>query len=358
MDERPGPELGRACRARTPETMMDRPFSTIEVAGRDEQLALARRLLTEQLGYVVDASSFYREKLGGDRAPAPEALAELPLTTKDELRAAQAADPPFGGTRAAPQREIVRLHGTSGTTGRPLAIGFTAADHDLSTMVGARAYWATGVRPGDTVLHCLNYALYVGGLADHLSIERTGAMVVPIGIGQSQRILDLWQDLRPTAMFCTPSYARYLADAAGTRGLDPGALGLRLVIVGGEPGGDVPEIRATIEETWHADVGDTYGLGEVWPTFAGQCEARDGMHLTAPDALWCELIDPIGGEPVPLSAGAEGELVYTHLRRRATPLVRYRSGDIVKILDDSCGCGRRTPRFRIVGRTDSMFIVR
>jgi phenylacetate-CoA ligase len=195
-------------------------------------------------------------------------------------------------------------------------------------------------------------------VADHLSIERTGAMMVPMGIGQSQRILDLWQDLRPTAIFCTPSYARYLADAARNRGLDPGALGLRLLIVGGEPGGDVPEIRATIEETWHADVGDTYGLGEVWPTFAGQCEARDGIHLTAPDALWSELIDPIGREPVPMEPGAEGELVYTHLQRRATPLVRYRSGDIVKILDDSCGCGRGSPRFRIVGRADSMFIVR
>jgi phenylacetate-CoA ligase len=337
--------------------MSRRPFSALELAEQEETQRRARQLLVEQLRYVRAASVFYQRKLGAGPDLAPEDLPELPFTTKDELRKAQAVDPPFGEVRAAGPIDIVRLHLTSGTTGRPLAIGFTRADLELSCEVGARAYWAAGVREEDVLLHCLNYALYVGGLADHLSIERIGATMVPVGIGQSERLLDLWRDLRPSAMFCTPSYARHLAEVARRRGIDPQALGLRLVVVGGEPGGDVTSIRESLEATWGAEVGDAYGLGEVWPTFAGQCEARDGFHLTAPDALWWELVDPDSGEPVPAEPGAQGEIVYTHLRRQATPLVRYRSRDMVRMLGE-CSCGRTTPRLRLLGRTDSMFIVR
>ena len=129
-------------------------------------------------------------------------------------------------------------------------------------------------------------------------------------------------------------------------------------MVGGEPGGDIPETRGALQGTWAAEVGDTYGLGEVWPTFAGQCEARDGLHVGAVGALWWELIDPATGEPLPRDPGSQGEIVYTHLERQATPLVRYRSGDVVQVLDGTCTCGRRTPRIRLLGRSDSMFIVR
>lgn len=336
--------------------MKDRPFSAVELADPEETQGKARRLLAEQLRYVRAASAFYRRKFGDGPDLGPEDLLELPFTTKDELRKAQAVDPPFGEVQAASRADIVRLHVTSGTTGRPLAIGFTRTDLEWSCEVGARAYWAAGVREDDVLLHCLNYALYVGGLADHLSIERVGATMVPVGIGQSDRILDLWQDLRPTAMFCTTSYARHLAEVARRRGIEPTKLGLRLVLTGGEPGGDVPSIRRSLTEAWGAEVGDAYGLGEVWPTFAGQCEAKDGFHVTAPEVLWWELVNPDTGQPVPPRAGGEGEIVYTHLRREATPLVRYRSGDVVRLLE-CCSCGRRTPRFALLGRTDSMFIV-
>jgi phenylacetate-CoA ligase len=340
--------------------MADPPFDRVELAGPEEAERISRRLLSGQLRYVRAASGFYRRKLGPCTASGTGAdcVPDLPFTTKDELRAAQAADPPFGETRAAPHADIIRLHVTSGTSGRPLAIGFTRGDHELSCAVGARAYYAAGVRPGDTVLHCLNYALYVGGLADHLSIESTGAMMVPVGIGQTERILDLWHDLKPTVVFCTPSYARHLASAALARGREPASLGLRLLVVGGEPGGDAPETRRVLASTWGAEIGDTYGLGEVWPTFAGQCEARDGLHIGAPDALWWELVDPVTGDPVDRQPGARGELVYTHLARQATPLVRYRSGDVAEVLEPGCPCGRRTPRIRLHGRADSMFIVR
>lgn len=338
--------------------MADRPFSPLELAEPEEAERISRQRLAAQLRYVRTASAFYRDKLGDGPGISAENLAALPFTTKDELRKAQVADPPFGEIRAATQAEIVRLHVTSGTTGRPLMIGFTRADLELSCEIGARAYFAAGIRPEDTVLHCLNYALYVGGLADHLSIERIGATMVPVGIGQTSRILDMWDDLRPTVVFCTPSYARHLAEAAHAMGREPAALGLRLLVVGGEPGGDIPETRQVLQYTWGADVGDTYGLGEVWPTFAGQCGARDGLHISACDALWWELISPATGDPLPREPGSQGEIVYTQLERQATPLVRYRSGDVVQVLEHTCPCGRRTPRIRLLGRADSMFIVR
>ena len=336
-----------------------RALDTWEIAPRLEVERMQQRLLADQLRYVSAASSFYRSKLGalGGEVNA-DVLAELPFTTKDDLRRAQSDEPPFGSLQAANRADIVRLHVTSGTTGRPLAIGFTREDLRISSSIGARAYWAAGVDVEDVFLHCLNYSLYVGGLADHLALEQTGATVVPVGLGQSERILELWNDLRPTGLYSTPSYARHLAEIARRQGVEPRSLGLRLVLGGGEPGGDIPETRALIEETWGAQVGDIYGLGEVWPTFAGHCAARDGLHLSAPDALFVELIDPdSSGDPVEMSPGAEGELVYTHLRRRATPLVRYRSGDVVRVLDP-CSCGRTTPRLRILGRSDAMFIVR
>lgn len=339
----------------------DEPFSTLELASPEEVARTGRRLLEEQLARVWATSPFYQEKWGAagrGAAPTPADLEGLPFTTKDELRNAQAADPPFGTLRAAPQDDIVRLHVTSGTTGRPLAIGFTREDVRRSSEVGARAFWAAGVRREDIVLHCLNYAFYVGGVADHLSIEHTGALMIPVGIGQTERLLRMWGDFRPTAIFCTPSYLSHLAGFARGTGREPTELGLRLLVVGGEPGGDVPEIRARIGAEWGAQVGDTYGLGEVWPTFAGQCEGRDGLHLTTSEALWWELADPATGSVLPPEPGAEGEIVYTHLQRDATPLVRYRSGDVVILLEGGCRCGRRTPRIRLRGRSDEMFQVR
>ena len=229
--------------------MADRPFSASELAEPGEAVRVCRRLLAEQLRYVRTASAFYRRKLGDGPDVSVDDLAALPFTTKDELRKAQAADPPFGEIRAAPQSAIIRLHVTSGTSGRPLAIGFTRADHERSCEIGAAAYFAAGIRADDTVLHCLNYALYVGGLADHLSIEHIGATMVPVGIGQTDRILDLWDDIKPTVVFSTPSYARHLAGAALARGREPATLGLRLLVVGGEPGGDIPETRRALQGT-------------------------------------------------------------------------------------------------------------
>jgi phenylacetate-CoA ligase len=235
----------------------------VERLSFEEQLALQERALPAQIERVRAGSAFYGERLD-PAAP----LAQQPFVTKSELLAAQAEDPPLGPLAGVSQEDIVRLHVTSGTTGTPLLIGFTRGDLERSSLAGARAFRSAGVTPADTILHCVNYAFYAGGIADHMSLEATGATVVPVGLGQSDRLLDLFPSLRPTGIFSITSYANHLAERARAKGLDPADLGLRRIVTGGEPGGDIPEVRVRIEATWGARVADTYGLGEVWPTSA------------------------------------------------------------------------------------------
>lgn len=333
-------------------------LSDVERLDAEEQRALQDERLPAQIAHVRAGSPFFAERLGDEPVAGVDDLAALPLTSKQELRDAQAEDPPLGAVAGVPRDRIARFHITSGTTGTPLLIGFTPADLAASTRAGSRAFWAAGARPGRTMLHCVNYAFYVGGVADHLSVEATGAAVVPVGLGQSERLLDLLRVLRPDGMFAITSYAHHLAEVARARGLEPAELGLRTIVMGGEPGGDVPEVRARIESTWDARAADTYGLGEVWPTFAAHCDLRDGLHVTAPDLLVSELVDPESGRPLEWRVGTTGELVYTHLEREASPLIRYRSGDLATVLSLACECGRRTPRLRLLGRVDDMLVVR
>jgi phenylacetate-CoA ligase len=322
----------------------------------EEQLALQERALAGQIERVRAGSTFYGERLGTVRTLAQ--LAEQPFVTKAELLEAQADDPPLGPIAGVPQEEIVRLHVTSGTTGTPLLIGFTRGDLERSSLAGARAFRSAGVTPADTILHCVNYAFYAGGIADHMSLEATGATVVPVGLGQSDRLLDLIPSLRPTGMFSITSYANHLAERARTKELDPAEVGLRTIVTGGEPGADIPEVRARIEATWGARVADTYGLGEVWPTLGAQCEVRDGFHFSTPDLLVTEIVDPETDRALEWQPGATGELVFTHLRREASPLVRFRSRDRATVLALDCPCGRGQPRFRLLGRVDDMIVVR
>jgi phenylacetate-CoA ligase len=322
----------------------------------EQQLALQGQRIGAQIERARAGAPFYR-----DRLSAVHSLAELaaqPFVTKQELLAAQAEDPPLGALAGVPQEQLIRLHVTSGTTGTPLLIGFTAGDLERSSEAGARAFWSAGVRPSDTILHCVNYAFYAGGIADHMSLETTGATVIPVGLGQSDRLLDLFPSLRPTGIFSITGYVHHLAERAHAKGLEPRELGLRSIITGGEPGGDIPEVRARIEETWDARVGDTYGLGDVWPTHAAQCEVRDGFHFSTPDLLVTELVDPETDRVLEWRPGVTGELVYTHLDREASPLVRFRSRDRAEVLALDCECGRGQPRFRLLGRVDDMIVVR
>jgi phenylacetate-CoA ligase len=298
------------------------------------------------------------EARGHGEAERLEDLARFPFTTKEELRESQSESPPYGDFVCADDLDIVRIHLSSGTTGKPLVVAYTEADLAASAEVGARAFWAAGVRPDDTVLHCLSYSFYTGGLADHAALEATGAAMVPVGLGQSGRVLELWSDLRPTTLFSTITYPLHLAETAAERGLDPRRLGLAKLIVTGEPGGQIAPTRRRLEQLWGATVGDTYGLSDVWGTLAGECEERDGLHFSGQGATLVELVDPEGDERLEIEPGARGELVFTHLLREASPLIRFRSRDVAEIVGVECPCGRTGFRFRVVGRSDDMFRVR
>jgi phenylacetate-CoA ligase len=182
--------------------------------------------------------------------------------------------------------------------------------------------------------------------------------VVPVGVGQSQRLLQLIPALGITAIFGTLSFPAYLARRAEDAGIRPTSLELRHIVTAGEPGAGLAAVRREIEDVWSVSVRDTFGMSDVWSTMAGECGEGDGMHLTCLDHAVVELVDPATGEPIAFEDGAEGELVWTHLQREASPLLRYRSGDLARVWTAPCPCGRRTPRVRIDGRRDDMLRVR
>jgi phenylacetate-CoA ligase len=315
--------------------------------------------LQEQLAYLESSSAFYAERLRGvgEEVREPADLPLLPFTTKEELREGQRREPPFGPHLCAAPERLVRMHVTSGTTGEPVAIGFTRADHEANSAVGGEAFRIAGVREDDTVAHCLNYALYAGGIADHMALEASGATVIPVGTGQSRRLLELIPRLGITALFGTLSFPSYLAARAREAGLDPAELGLRHIVTAGEPGAGLAAVRDEIEAAWDATVADTFGMSDVWSTMGGACGEGEGLHLTVGDHALLELVDPDSGAPLEIEDGASGEFVWTHLRREASPLLRYRSGDLGRVWTSQCPCGRTTPRIRIDGRRDDMLRV-
>jgi phenylacetate-CoA ligase len=313
--------------------------------------------LREQLDYLEASSPFYADRLRGTRVRTPADLPQLPFTTKEELREGQRRDPPFGPHLCAPPERLARVHVTSGTTGEPVAVGFTRRDHEANSAVGGEAFRIAGLRPADTVAHCLNYALYAGGIADHMALEASGATVVPVGTGQSRRLLELIPRLGITAIFGTLSFPAYLAGRARDAGIEPRELGLRHIVTAGEPGAGLAAVREEIEDSWGATVADTFGMSDVWSTMGGACGEGEGLHLTVSEHAVLELVDPDSGASVDLDDGAAGELVWTHLRREASPLLRYRSGDLARVWTSPCACGRTEPRIRIDGRRDDMLRV-
>jgi phenylacetate-CoA ligase len=309
------------------------------------------------------ASPFYRALWDGAGPPGDlRDLPALPLSDKGQLRVAQAEAPPFGTYLAAPETSVSRLHRTSGTTGQAMNIALSARDAAITAEVGGRCHRAAGLGPGHRVVHCLNYQMWMGGLTDHLTLEATGALVIPFGVGNTELLIRTIRETGVTAISCTPSYpaviARVLADSFP--GVAPRDLGLRLGLFGGEAGLDDPALRARLRETWGLEPRNAnYGVSDVFSNFAAQCDCDTRLHFMAADVLWPELIDPGTGAPRDLAAGAEGELVLTHLVRDCQPLVRFRTGDIVAIDETApCACGRTGFRFRVIGRSDDMVVVR
>ncbi len=224
----------------------------------------------------------------------------------------------------------------------------------------ARSYWASGLRSSDTVVHCLNYRLWVGGYSDHENLETTGATVVPFGVGQTALLINTIRELQINAISATPSYMLPLSEAVLAQGLNPRDLGLRKGFFGTEPGISEPSVRARMEETWGIRAMDAnFGMADILSIMGSECEYRQGLHFHAQGAVAVELIEPETGAPLTLTEGAVGELVYTHLLKEAQPLVRYRARDVMRILGTGlCECGRTSFRFRILGRSDDMLKVR
>jgi phenylacetate-CoA ligase len=251
------------------------------------------------------------------------------------------------------------MQATGGTSGQPLRMGLTRRDIEVYNELGARAAWAAGLRPGDILLECMNYSLYAGGVNDHMTFETLGACVAPVGVGQSRRLLDIVRQMRvPVTLYSTPSYALHLADVAADAGIRPRDLGIRKGLLSGDAGLGIPEYRRRIEETWGMEARDIYGLGELAP-LAAECGRAEGLHWLGHGLMLVELIDPATEAAVPVADGAVGELVFTTLQREAHPLVRFRSHDHVRILGTRrCECGRTGFRFRMLGRSDDMFIVK
>jgi phenylacetate-CoA ligase len=311
----------------------------------------------EQVAYLLERSAFYREKLAGHEPGGLEHIAELPLTTKQELRDTVTAENPVGAHLCAEPHEIVRIYSTSGTTGTPSYIPLTAGDLENWITTSARSYAASGIEAGQRIVSTYNAGPFVAGAA-LAAFDRLGLCHIPVGTGNTERLVMAIERLRPESAVLTPSYAAHMIEWTQERGFDLAASSVRRLLVAGEPGGGEPAFRARLQEGWGARVTEAMGIGDVGVSLWGECEEQDGMHLGGQGFVHAELIDHETGTAREIAHGATGELVLTHLRHRAAPLLRFRTHDHVEVRTSPCPCGRTGPRIRCIGRTDDMLIVR
>ena len=326
-----------------------------ESASRAERRALQAARLRASVAWARERVPFYRDALAAagvkDEAVDPDRLETLPFTVKDHLRQHY----PFG-LFAVPREEVIRIHASSGTRGKPTVVGYTRTDLKVWREVMARSLAAAGAEPGQLIQIAYGYGLFTGGLGFHDGAEHMGLTVVPVSSGNTVRQILLLQDFRPHGLACTPSFALYIGETLREQGSDPAALGLRYGLFGAEPW--TQAMRAQLQELWGCPAIDFYGLSEViGPGVASECvEARDGLHLNE-DHFLPEIVDPASGAP--LAVGQEGELVLTSLTKEALPVIRYRTGDLTRLDPEPCRCGRTTVRMsRIKGRTDDMLIIK
>lgn len=325
----------------------------IETASRDEIAALQLTRLRASLHHAYSNVGHYRAAFDakGVQPSDLKSLADLrhfPFTTKEDLR----QNYPFG-LFATPREQLVRIHASSGTTGKPTVVGYTKGDIDIWSDVVARSIYAAGGRPGDMVHVAYGYGLFTGGLGAHYGAERLGCTVVPMSGGQTAKQIQMIQDFQPRIIMVTPSYMLALADEFVRQGFDPRESSLKIGIHGAEPWTD--ELRRDIEERFAIDAVDIYGLSEViGPGVANECvETKDGPTIWE-DHFYPEIVDPETLEVLP--DGAEGELVFTTLTREAMPVVRYRTRDLTRLLPGTARSMRRLARIR--GRSDDMMIIR
>jgi phenylacetate-CoA ligase len=319
-----------------------------------EKLQLDR--LQQTVKRVYEKVPFYRHKffkkgIKPQQLKSLKDVQHLPFTTNDDLRANYPT-----GLIAVPHADVVRLHTSSGTTGKPKALFFTNKDVNQAAELIARCLVMAGMKKNDILQNMMTYGLFTGALVMHYGAEKVGILVIPAGPGNTDRQISLMQDFKTTAVHITPSFALYLSDVMEKKGINPKKdLKLRKAFVGAEP--YTEETRQKIERALGIDVYNSYGLSEMnGPGIAFECEVKHGMHLWE-DNFLMEIIDPKTGDQLP--DGKEGELILTSLCREGMPLLRYRTRDITSIIPEKCKCGRTHRRItRITGRTDDMFILR
>lgn len=316
-----------------------------------EELQLSR--LKSVAEKVYKSVPFYHRKFQ-EAGVAPEDIksladiSRLPTTRKQDLR----DNYPFG-LFAVPREEVVRVHASSGTTGKPTVVGYTAKDIETWSDLMARDFVMVGVEKKDIFQNAVNYGFFTGGLGVHYGIEKMGAMAVPSGVGNTERQLEIMMDFGVTVLHCTPSYALYLAETAKARGVVD-KLNLRIGCFGAEPWSD--ESRRELEEALNIKAYDSYGLSEMMgPGVAFECQEQDGLHIWE-DHFLIEILDK---NEQPCAPGVPGELVITSLTKEAMPLIRYHTGDVTYIMEGKCSCGRTSRKLhRFLGRADDMLIVR
>lgn len=341
-------------------------WDPFECASEDEVLRVQEERLARQMAWLEARSAFYRRKLAdagmafGDVRTIDD-LAHLPFTLKTELRDSLAARRPFGEHLAADLADVVQMQASSGTTGSPSYVALTEADAEAWHEMTARTLFACGVRPGDLVLHAFAMSKgFVGGAPIMQAVQYMGALDIPVGAdGGVDRLLRAAADLRPRCIVGAPNFVAHLAEKCGELlGIPARDLGVERVVVGGEPGGGIPAVRAHLEALWGARCCELLGGTDIGVAYWAECDEQAGMHMVARDHVITELLDSETGAVIPWQTGAKGELVYTAINRQASPLLRFRSGDHVEVLGTGCACGRTGPRIRCVGRTDDMLIVR
>jgi len=326
-----------------------------ETMPREEMEKLQLERLQKMVAHAYTNVPFYHARLDEagmtpDKILALEDLRFIPPTTKADLR----DNYPYG-LFGVPQSEVVRLHASSGTTGKPTVVGYTQGDLDVWSENVARLVTAAGATRDDIVQNCFGYGLFTGALGLHYGLEKIGASIVPCSSGNSEKQLMLMKDFGTTALIATPTYAMYLGEMAKELGYKREDFKLRLGLLGSE--GCTTELRGQIEDSLGLFATDNYGLSELMgPGMSGECQQRDGLHINE-DCFLCEILDPETLEPVP--DGEVGELVVTTLVRECMPLLRYRTRDLTRIIKDPCACGRTTARMdKIMGRSDDMLKIR
>lgn len=336
----------------------------LETMPADKLWELETKALQDQLTYVYRKSPFYRQKFDEkgvhpDDLKSREDLQRFPFTTKEDLRQTQESVGGLGGHQCAPMKDIIRIQGTSGTSGRPLLIGLTRSDVDLWNDMYARHAWTGGLRPDDVMINPANFTLFVGGLSECSGAEHMGITVVPapfVSTGM-EKFMELVRDLKPTVLFSTPSATAFIAAAVKeVLKVEPRELNFTKGFLAGEALSE--EERNNIEETWGIVARNFYGLADVGADIAAECGASQGLHFCAQGALVAEIVDPETLAPLEMQDGVEGEIVFTTINRKATPVIRYRVRDMVRVYTGDCPCGRTGFRFHVIGRTDDMIKVK